>query len=234
MNPWMTAYTTGFEVFTLNYDLLVGFGKDLEPVPGYAKSWERTDNGDGTFTWTFKLRDGMIWSDGEPATAEDARWTLQFVLDAVSAGEYVGLGYIDPDLTNAGVTKIEAPDATTLVLTNTDPSDRILQMYIPILPEARLGGPDPRDRSRRSRTTSAGRRQRSVPGGGVEDRPVRAVRPEPELLGPQGRRRGSGPPVLSPRPTRWSRPSRAATWTTRSGSTRTSSTASRPSRTSPS
>jgi peptide/nickel transport system substrate-binding protein len=135
MNPWMTALTTGFEVFTLNYDLLVGFGKDLEPVPGYAESWERTDNGDGTFTWTFKLRDGMLWSDGEPATSEDARWTLQFVLDAVSAGEYVGLGYIDPDLTNAGVTKIEAPDATTLVLTNTDPTDRILQMYIPILPK---------------------------------------------------------------------------------------------------
>ena len=71
MNPWMTAYTTGFEVFILNYDLLVGFGKDLEPVPGYAESWERTDNGDGTFTWTFKLRDGMLWSDGEPATSED-------------------------------------------------------------------------------------------------------------------------------------------------------------------
>ena len=135
MNPWNTALTTGFEAFTLNYDLLVNFGQDLEPVPGYAESWERTENGDGTFTWTFKMRDGMRWSDGEPATAEDARWTLQFVLDAVTAGEYVGLGYIDPDLANAGVTKVEAPDATTLVLTNTDPSDRILQMYIPILPK---------------------------------------------------------------------------------------------------
>ena len=135
MNPWNTALTTGFEVFTLNYDLLVNFGQDLGPVPGYAESWEREDNGDGTFTWTFKMRDGMLWSDGEPATSEDARWTLQFVLDAVSAGEYVGLGYIDPDLANAGVTKVEAPNPTTLVLTNTDPSDRILQMYIPILPK---------------------------------------------------------------------------------------------------
>jgi peptide/nickel transport system substrate-binding protein len=135
MNPWNTALTTGFEAFTLNYDLLVNFGQDLEPVPGYAESWERAENADGTFTWTFKMRDGMKWSDGEPATAEDARWTLQFVLDAVTAGEYVGLGYIDPDLANAGVTKVEAPDATTLVVTNTDPSDRILQMYIPILPK---------------------------------------------------------------------------------------------------
>jgi peptide/nickel transport system substrate-binding protein len=136
MNPWNTALTTGYEVFTLNYDLLVGFGPNLEPVPGYAESWSRTANADGTsFTWTFKIHPGMTWSDGKPATAEDARWTLQFVLDAVNAGSSVGLGYLDPDLANAGVTKVEAPDATTLVLTNTDPSNRILQMYIPILPE---------------------------------------------------------------------------------------------------
>jgi peptide/nickel transport system substrate-binding protein len=136
MNPWNTALETGFEVFTLNYDLLVGFGQNLEPIPGYAESWTRVANPDGkTFTWTFKIPAGMEWSDGQPATAEDARWTLQFVLDASTAGSSVGLGYLDPDLTNAGVTKVEAPDATTLVVTNTDPSSRILQMYIPILPE---------------------------------------------------------------------------------------------------
>ncbi len=135
MNPWNTALTTGYEAFTLNYDLLVGFGQDLGPVPGFAESWARTENADGTFTWTFKIHEGMKWSDGTPATAEDARWTLQFVLDAVNAESYVGLGYLDPDLANAGVTKVEAPDATTLVLTNTDPSERILQMYIPILPK---------------------------------------------------------------------------------------------------
>jgi peptide/nickel transport system substrate-binding protein len=136
MNPWNTALETGFEVFTLNYDLLVGFGPNLEPIPGYAESWTRVANPDGkTFTWTFKIPAGMEWSDGQPATAEDARWTLQFVLDASTAGSSVGLGYLDPDLTNAGVTKVEAPDATTLVVTNTDPSSRILQMYIPILPE---------------------------------------------------------------------------------------------------
>ena len=135
MNPWNTALTTGFEVFNLNYEFLVGFGSDLEPVPAFAESWSRVDNGDGTFTWTFKIPAGKTWSDGTPATAEDARWTLQFVLDAVTAGNYVGLGYLDPDLTNAGVTKVEAPDATTLVVTNTDPSDRILQMYIPMLPK---------------------------------------------------------------------------------------------------
>jgi len=135
MNPWNTALSIGFEVFTLNYDMLVGFGQDLQPVPGFAESWSHKQEADGTFTWTFKIRDGMKWSDGKPATAEDARWTFQFALDGIASQGYVGAGYIDPDLTNAGVTSVAAPDATTLVIHNTDPSDRILQMYIPILPK---------------------------------------------------------------------------------------------------
>ena len=135
MNPWNTALSIGFEVFTLNYDMLVNFGQELQPVPGFAESWSRKDEADGTFTWTFKIHPGMKWSDGKPATAEDARWTFQFALDGIASQGYVGAGYIDPDLTNAGVTSVEAPDETTLVIHNTDPSDRILQMYIPILPK---------------------------------------------------------------------------------------------------
>ena len=71
-----------FEIMTLNYDTLVGFGQDVEPVPGFAESWTRSADG---LTWTFKIRPGMKWSDGQPATSEDARWTMQYVLDATKA-----------------------------------------------------------------------------------------------------------------------------------------------------
>ena len=30
-------------MFQLTYNLLVDFGNDLEPVPGFAESWERRD-----------------------------------------------------------------------------------------------------------------------------------------------------------------------------------------------
>ena len=46
----------------------------------------------------------------------------------------MGLGYIDPSLKDAGATKVECPDAQTMILTTDDPSTRILQTYIPILP----------------------------------------------------------------------------------------------------
>jgi peptide/nickel transport system substrate-binding protein len=131
MNPFGTALVVGFEVFTLNYELLVGFGQDLGPVPAFASSWEQSDDG---LTWTFTINPDKLWSDGEPATAEDAAWTLNQVLASVEADEYTGLGYLDPYVSNAGITSIEATDDQTLVITTDRPNTQVLGMYIPILP----------------------------------------------------------------------------------------------------
>ena len=132
MNPYQTALVVGFEVFTLNYELLVGFGQDLEPIPGFAQSW--TPNADGT-EYTFTIPEGKLWSDGQPATSEDVRFSLQLLLDAVaSEAESLCLGYIDPYLVNAGVTTVTAPDPQTVVVTLSRANDRILKTYVPILP----------------------------------------------------------------------------------------------------
>jgi peptide/nickel transport system substrate-binding protein len=138
LNPWNSVVVADFEVFTLNYDLLVNFGTNIEPVPGFAESWTQSTDGK---TWTFKIRPGMKWSDGQPATSEDARWTYQLVLDAVAKsdastdGYYLGQGYLEPYLTNAGVTKVEAPDPETLVVTTEFANTLLLQAYVPILPK---------------------------------------------------------------------------------------------------
>ena len=39
-------------------------------APGQAESWEKKPNDDGTVTYTFKLRDGIKWSDGKDVTAQ--------------------------------------------------------------------------------------------------------------------------------------------------------------------
>ena len=39
LNPWNSVTVVDYEVFTLNYDLLVNFGTNIEPVPGFAESW---------------------------------------------------------------------------------------------------------------------------------------------------------------------------------------------------
>ena len=43
-------------------------GPDNTIVPGQAESWSVSDDG---LVWTFRLREGLKWSDGEPLTAGD-------------------------------------------------------------------------------------------------------------------------------------------------------------------
>lgn len=132
MNPYQTALVVGFEVFTLNYELLVGFGQKLEPVPGFAESW--TVNDAGT-EYTFKIPEGKKWSDGKPATSEDVRFSIQIILDALkSDAGSLCLGYIDPYIKNAAVNAVTAPDPQTVVVKLDRANDRILSTYVPILP----------------------------------------------------------------------------------------------------
>ena len=42
--------------------------RTLEPVPAVARSWE---SGEGGRLWTFHLREGARWSNGDPVTAHD-------------------------------------------------------------------------------------------------------------------------------------------------------------------
>ena len=39
MNPFQTALVVGFEVFTLNYQFLLGYDAKLAPSPEFADSW---------------------------------------------------------------------------------------------------------------------------------------------------------------------------------------------------
>src|SRR5215210_2114107 len=113
LNPWQSVYVLDYEVFTLNYDLLVGYDQNLGYAPDYAESWTVSPDGKTT---TFKIRAGMKWSDGEPATAEDARYTYQLAIDAAKQELTMGSGYIDGYLSSAGLKSVTAPDATTLVV----------------------------------------------------------------------------------------------------------------------
>jgi peptide/nickel transport system substrate-binding protein len=132
LNPFAAVVVAEYEAFTLNYDLLVNFGANIEPVPGFAASWSQSTDG---LTWTFKMQPGLKWSDGTAATSEDARWTYQLMLDALAKEVTLGSGYLDGYLPAAGVTSVTAPDPETLVVTTEFPSTLILYVYAPILPK---------------------------------------------------------------------------------------------------
>ena len=101
-----------YNAFTMVYPQLVQYGPGLKLEGDWAKSWTTSPDG---LTWTFHLIPGGKWSDKVPLTAEDAVWTIQTLLKyKAGATSYLAGALL-------GVSKVEAPDANTLVITYSKP-----------------------------------------------------------------------------------------------------------------
>ncbi len=79
-----------------------------ELEPWLAESYEFSDDG---LTLTFNLREGVLWSDGEPFTADDVVYTFEAVRD-VAGIESPALGALTGD--SAYVDSFSAVDDTTV------------------------------------------------------------------------------------------------------------------------
>jgi ABC-type transport system substrate-binding protein len=64
------------------FDTLV-WKDDQGYIPWLATDWQVSD--DAT-TWTFTLRDGVSWQDGEPFTAEDVVFTYEYFKQMTAQG----------------------------------------------------------------------------------------------------------------------------------------------------
>ena len=76
LDPMNSALSTNGDIWTTVqlYDQLVELlPGSLSPQPGLAESWD-VDKG-GT-EYTFHLRPGVSFSNGQPVTAEDVRWSI--------------------------------------------------------------------------------------------------------------------------------------------------------------
>ncbi|MBI3750109.1 MAG: ABC transporter substrate-binding protein [Chloroflexi bacterium] len=66
---------------------LVKLGPDQTIVGDLASSWESDPSGN---TWTFHLRPGLQWQDGEPLTADDVVFTIESLSDPTYDGPGAG------------------------------------------------------------------------------------------------------------------------------------------------
>ena len=57
----------------------------LEPIPGCALSWDKSDDGR---TWTFHMRPEARWSNGDPVTAHDFEFSWRRFLEPATGAEY--------------------------------------------------------------------------------------------------------------------------------------------------
>lgn len=125
-NPFLGIEAESFEMWALTYDYMISYSmSDMSPEPGLATSWDTSADG---LTWTFHIREGVTWSDGEPLTATDIAYTYDRILggnaESATWGSYL-----------VGVDTVTAPDATTVVLALKKPNAVLPLLPIPIVPE---------------------------------------------------------------------------------------------------
>jgi peptide/nickel transport system substrate-binding protein len=128
LNPTKGYLSTDYIIWSMSYDLLLNAAADdFSPQPGLVTSIDASEDG---MTFTMHVREGVQWSDGEPLTADDIAWTLNFYKENRVYNYISDLELMD---------KATATDDHTVVLTTTTPtplySGKTFYMYEYILPE---------------------------------------------------------------------------------------------------
>src|SRR5712691_4671448 len=79
LNPLLDDTANSRNVWELIFEGLVRPDPMVgTPTPWLADSWSTSPDG---LTWQFHIRPNVKWSDGQPVTADDVKFTFQTVLD---------------------------------------------------------------------------------------------------------------------------------------------------------
>ena len=130
LNPFVGVMSGSYEIWSMNYDLMVGFNPTdyahpmgLTEANGLAYEWSSTPDGK---VWTFKIRTGVKWQDGEPLTARDVAFSYNYIIDNDLTNYTMYMNFIE---------KVEATDDETVVFTCSKPKANMLSLWVYIVPE---------------------------------------------------------------------------------------------------
>ena len=137
LNPYLSSGTKDVEAASLVVEGLAGFDEKGEVFARLAESVPTVENGGisadlTSITW--KLKPGLLWSDGTPVTSADAKFTWEYCTHpeggCAQASRYVGIKSID------------TPDPQTIVITFDGPKPNPYQAFVggtsPILQAAQF------------------------------------------------------------------------------------------------
>lgn len=133
-------------VNTLFEGLTVLDERTTQPLPAAAESWSASPDG---LVWTFRLRDGLQWSNGDALTADDFVQSWRRILNPAFAAENAWYlfalknaeAFNAKKLTDAAALGLTAPDPRTLVLTVERPTPYLAALvsmpaWFPVNPRA--------------------------------------------------------------------------------------------------
>lgn len=112
LDPHLSSAGSSFAVLANVVEALTDYDDSMQLAPELATSWEQSEDG---LTWTFHLREGVLFSNGREFTADDVVWSFQRIHDpAVGSGDVNNCG-------GEGAT-FAAPDPLTFTITTAEPN----------------------------------------------------------------------------------------------------------------
>ncbi|GHO46534.1 peptide ABC transporter substrate-binding protein [Ktedonospora formicarum] len=133
LDPGLSTDAPSINALNLMFTGLVQLDDNLKVYGELAKSWENSSDG---LTWTFHLREGLKFSDGNPITSEDVIYSIDRALKpelkSTVAPSYLSL-IKDSDKRFSGKVKtlindsLYAPDPTTVKIITTSKAQYFLQ-----------------------------------------------------------------------------------------------------------
>jgi peptide/nickel transport system substrate-binding protein len=135
-NPWHpNAYAESNIVNRILFQGLTKPGLDNLPAPSLAEEWSASEDG---LRWTFELKEGVTWHDGEEFTAEDVAFTFNDLVLNESMGANGASNF------NA-LEEVEVVDTYTVAFHLNNPFASLpayLAFNAEILPEHKFEGTD--------------------------------------------------------------------------------------------
>ena len=110
LHPWLSESVAGFDVLEGVMDGLLRYDAGQHLRPALAEGFELSDDG---LTYTFRLRQGVTFHNGDPFTADDFVAAWETKLDP-AFGAPATLGWDK-------IADVASPNAATLVVTTTEP-----------------------------------------------------------------------------------------------------------------
>lgn len=129
------ATTSGFtsRVGSKIMEGLLSYDFDLEPLPALAEAWSISEDG---LTYTFQLRRGVRWHDGEPFSSADVAFSIAALKELHARGRVIF----------SAVQAVETPDPLTAVLRLSKPAPYLIKGLAggesPIIPRHLYEGTD--------------------------------------------------------------------------------------------
>ncbi|MEM6761107.1 MAG: peptide ABC transporter substrate-binding protein [Pseudomonadota bacterium] len=125
LNPYLSGGTKDIESASMILEPLARFDENGNLTPWLATEIPTVGNGgvsEDLTSITWKLKEGILWSDGTPFTSADVKFTADYCMHP--EGGCAQLSFFE------GVESVETPDAQTVVVTFNQPKPNPYALFV--------------------------------------------------------------------------------------------------------